>query len=145
MRPCFFFLSLFAFTSCQHTTSWRSEEFPDYQTHRSTEVLEEKLDQKKIVLWSVNPRDRKRIGWFEEWRVKPRGTREWRTVYRIYEVRGVDMIGFLSQDGAVFKFDRAGRAERLGEFKVLTTGIKVILGLDLSAQVEFEEIDPYGE
>ena len=112
---------------------------------RSTTEEEMKVGQKKIMTWGENPRQKRLVGWFEEWQYKPKGVRKWRTYYRIYDARGVNYVGYATDFGQFYRLTSTGYKSPVGEFKILHTGLKVFFGISLDDNLDLVEIDPYGD
>ena len=136
-------VAVLLFVSCYHPTAFRSEDFSVFYPKTSESHEEYKVDQKYVVTWELDPKLKRRVGVLEEWRVKPRGTHKSRTQYRLYEARGVHMVGFATEDGIFFRLKSDGYTERLGEWQVLMTGLKMFYHVPLRHSLDLEVIDPY--
>ena len=102
------------------------------------------------MAWDTDPGKKLRVGLIEQWKIHYKGSRnshisEWDDLWHLYDARGIKMIGFITNDGTVFKFDKEGQPIRFGEWKILHTGLKMFYGLSIRSNVDFDQIDPYGD
>jgi len=67
-----------------------------------------------------------------------------RDSWYIFDRLGTTRVGFITNEGEFYRFDAAGRlGEKVGEYKVLPTGLKIFFGIPLDEHLDVEEIDPY--
>ncbi len=132
-----------AVASCtdQH---YYAEEFSLYYDRPSTTTTSERIDRKEIVYWEKNPKEKKRIGFLKQYETKVVGSRQYRNCWYIFDSVDKTAIGFITNEGEFYKFDAYGRlGERIGEFKLTPTGLKIFYGVPLDHHIELEDIDPY--
>ncbi len=102
------------------------------------------VDRKEILHWSGSPKDRTRIGYLKRFETLPAGSIATRESYQIYNAVGDKSIGFITAEGVFYRFDEQGRlGQRVGEYPILPTGIKVFFGLPMRDNIVLEDIDPY--
>jgi hypothetical protein len=134
-------LPLFASCTDQY---YHSEEFSLYYDRPAGETTSERIERREIVYWAKNPKDKKRIGFLHQYETKVVGSRKFRDSWYIFDALGKTRIGFITDEGVFYRFDAYGRlGERVGEFKVTPTGLKVFFGVPLDHNIDLEEIDPY--
>lgn len=143
MKRLALLLALPFFASC-NDRDYYAEEFSLYYDKPATESTSERIERREIVYWAKNPKDKKRIGFLHQYETKIAGSRKFRDSWYIFDALGKTRIGFITDEGVFYRFDAYGRlGERLGEFKVTPTGLKVFFGIPLDQNVDLEEIDPY--
>ena len=137
--------TLLAFASCSDRPSFYGEEWPDYYQKRHEETTRKKLDNREIVHWATNPKDKRRIGFYETWQVKVQGSRATRECHYIRDAGGLHDIGFVTNEGVFYRFEKSGRLEEkpVGEYTIVTIGLKVFFGIPAHENLDLEEIDPY--
>ena len=134
-------LPLFAACTDQH---YYGEEFSLYYDRPATESTSERIERREIVHWAKNPKDKKRIGFLHQYETKAVGSRKFRDSWYIFDSLGKTRIGFVTDEGVFYRFAADGRlGERVGEYKVMPTGLKVFFGIPLDQNIDLEEIDPY--
>ncbi len=119
------------------------EEYQEFYGSPSAETQSENVERKKIMHWRKDPKLKVRVGFLEKYRVRLKGMRDWRELYYILNPGGTDRLGFINEDGKFFRYDRDGRAVKVGEYAVIDTGVKVFFGFPLSDNLGFEDLDPY--
>jgi hypothetical protein len=129
--------------SCSDYRDYYKEEFSMYYEHPREETSRRRVDSKEIVYWATNPKDKQRIGFYETWEVKLAGSRGTRECHYIKDVGGIKTIGFVTDEGVFFRFDEKGNAQRVNEYQIVATGLKVFFGIKISENLDLEEIDPY--
>jgi len=121
-----------------------AEEFSLYYDKPAGETTSDRIERREIVHWAKNPKDKKRIGFLHQYETKIVGSRKYRDSWYIFDSLGKTRIGFITDEGVFYRFDANGRlGERVGEFKVTPTGLKVFFGIPLDQNIDLEEIDPY--
>lgn len=135
--------ALLATASCSGAGAFYGDEFSQYYQRPREETTREPIDSKEIVHWASNPKDKKRIGFYETWVIKLKGSRDTRECHYIRNASGTKDIGFVTNEGVFFRFDDKGNRERIGEYTIVTTGLKVFFGIPISQNVDLEAIDPY--
>lgn len=143
MKRLALFLTLPMVASCtdQH---YYGEEFSLYYDKPAGESTSSRIERREIVHWAKNPKDKKRIGFLHQYETKVVGSRKYRDSWYIFDSLGKTRIGFITDEGIFYRFDANGRlGERVGEFKVTPTGLKVFFGIPLDQNIDLEEIDPY--
>ena len=136
-------LTALATASCGSNISYYGEEWSNHYQPNREETSRKRVDSKEIVYWASNPKDKRRIGFYETWEVKLKGSRGTRECHYIKDVGGIKTIGFVTDEGVFYRFDDKGNAERLNEYQILSTGFKVFFGIKISENVDLEDIDPY--
>lgn len=135
--------ALLAAASCSGTGEFYGEEFSPFYKHPREETTRELLDSKEIVYWATNPKDKRRIGIYETWEIRLKGSRDKRECHYIKDTVGKS-IGYVTNEGVFYRFnEQGGLGERVGEYTILPTGFKVFFGIPISQNVDLEEIDPY--
>jgi hypothetical protein len=120
------------------------EEFSLYYDKPAGETTSDRIERREIVHWAKNPKDKKRIGFLHQYETKVVGSRKYRDSWYIFDSLGKTRIGFITDEGVFYRFDAYGRlGERVGEFKVTPTGLKVFFGIPLEENLDLDEIDPY--
>jgi hypothetical protein len=143
MKRLALLLALPALASCSDR-DYYAEEFSLYYDKPATATTTERVDRKEIVHWAKNPKDKKRIGFLKQYETKVVGSRQYRNCWYIYDSVDKSAIGFITNEGEFYRFDAYGRlGERVGEYKVTPTGLKIFYGISLEEHVEVEDIDPY--
>jgi hypothetical protein len=143
MKRLALLLALPLFASCSDQYYY-AEEFSLYYDRPATETTSDRIERREIVHWAKNPKDKKRIGFLHQYETKVVGSRKFRDSWYIFDVLGKTRVGFITDEGVFYRFDAAGRlGERVGEFKVMFTGLKVFFGIPLEENLDLEEIDPY--
>ena len=130
--------------SCTDYVNYYGEEWSPYYEHPREESSRKRVDSKEIVYWATNPKDKKRLGFYETWEVKIKGSRKTRECHYIKDAGGITIIGFVTNEGVFYRFDPgSSNPRRINEYQVLSTGLKVFFGIPLRDNVDLEEIDPY--
>lgn len=120
------------------------EEFSLYYRHPSDRTKTGRVEHREIVHWVSSPKDKKRIGLLERHETLVEGSRTYRDCWYIFDRTGVTRLGFITQEGVFHRFDSQGRlGERLGEYTIQVTGLKVFFGIPLKENLAVEEVDPY--
>jgi hypothetical protein len=143
MKRLALLLVLPAIASCtdQH---YYAEEFSLYYDRPAKETTSERVERREIVYWAKNPKDKKRIGFLHQYETKVVGSRQMRDSWYIFDRLGTTRVGFITNEGEFYRFDAQGRhGEKVGEYKVLPTGLKIFFGIPLDEHLDVEEIDPY--
>ena len=133
---------LLAVASCSNSANYYGEEFSPYYRGPREETSRERTDRKEIAYWASNPKDKRRIGFYETWEIRLRGSRETRECHYITDPVGRE-IGFVTNEGKFYRFDSKGKAAYINEYQIVTTGLKVFFGVPISHNIDIEEIDPY--
>jgi hypothetical protein len=134
---------LLAITACSGTTSYYGEEFSNYYQSPREETSRRRLDSKEIVHWATNPKTKKRIGFYETWEISLKGSRETRECHYIKDASGIKDIGFVTNEGVFYRFDSKGEKTLVGEYTIVSTGLKIFFGIPIKENVDLEDIDPY--
>ena len=135
--------ALLACSACQGTTSYYGEEFSNYYQSPREETSRRRIDSKEIVHWATNPKTKKRIGFYETWEISLKGSRETRECHYIKDPSGLRDVGFVTNEGVFYRFDSKGERTRIGEYTILSTGLKIFYGIPIKENVDLEDIDPY--
>jgi len=132
--------------SCEGRPDFRSEFYAEfYQQPAEETVGPQRVGRQVITHWADNPRNKKRIGYLERYEIQPKGSRDIREGYYIRDATAVHQIGLVTAEGVFYRFDKDGRLENppVGEFKIITTGLKKFFGIPLRENLDVEDIDPY--
>jgi hypothetical protein len=125
-------------------SNYYGEEFSLYYQRPASETRTERVERREIVHWPSNPADKKRIGRLYRYETLVEGSRTPRDCWYIFDPYGKTRLGFISQEGVFYRFNSEGRlGERVGEYPIQTTGLKIFFGIPLKENVAIEEIDPY--
>jgi hypothetical protein len=138
-----FLVPLAALAACSDR-DYHGEEFSLYYRKPAAETRSERVERKEVVHWPSSPKDKKRIGFLHRYQTQVEGSREIRDSWYIFDRYGERRIGFITNEGVFYRFDWNGRiGERVGEYTVVATGLKVFFGIPLKENVDLEDIDPY--
>jgi hypothetical protein len=137
-------VALLAMAGCGYQ-DWRPEANQYWYGKPASETSMENAERRRIYHWKTDPKLKTRVGILEKNRLRLKGTREWQDLYYIKSAGGTELLGFITEDGVFFRYDRDGKAHRVGEYKVIDTGVKVFFGFPLADNLSFEDIDPYKE
>jgi hypothetical protein len=130
--------------SCVDSGYYYGEEFAGYYRRPAEETSTERTDRREIVHWASNPKDKRRIGFLYQYETLVRGSRELRPAYQIWNVYGNKALGLITDEGKFYRYDANGRPEiYVGEYKIVTTGLKVFFGIPVRENVDLEDIDPF--
>ena len=130
--------------SCVDTAHYYGEEFAGNYRRNAEETSTERIDRREIVHWASNPKDKKRIGFLHRFETLPRGSRETRESLQIWNVYGNKALGMVTDEGKFYRYDANGRPEiYVGEYKIVTTGLKVFFGIPIRENVDLEDVDPH--
>lgn len=137
-------LALALGVSCSESANYYGEEFANYYKRPAEESTTERTDRREIVHWASNPKDKKRIGFLYRYETQPRGSRETREAYQIWNMYGNKALGMVTDEGKFYRYDANGRPEIfVGEYKIHATGLKVFFGIPIRENVDLEDIDPF--
>jgi len=143
MKRLALILALPLFAACSDQ-NYYAEEFSLYYDRPATETTSTRVDKREIVYWGKNPKEKRRIGFLTQMETKVVGSREYRNSWYIVDPTEKTRLGFITNEGVFYRFDAYGRlGERVGEYKVTPTGLKIFFGYPLDHNIEVEEIDPY--
>ncbi len=143
MKRLAFLVAAAATASCSGKTSFYGDEFSQYYQHPREETTRERTDSKEIVHWAASPKDKRRIGFYETWEIRLKGSRDTRECHYIKDAAGIKDIGFVTNEGVFYRFDSAGQKTRVGEYTIVSTGLKIFFGIPIRENVDLEPIDPY--
>lgn len=124
--------------SCTHSTEFASRRSflaPTQQNQRQF------VEQKVLWHWTVDPKKKEKIGFLDRYRIMPAGDREWRDVWTIYN-RNHQAIGFINAAGEFYRYDRGGGSNRIGEYPIFDTGLKIFFGYPLKDYLGIEDFEP---
>ena len=122
---------------------FRSEEFSHYYVQPNESQEKRNLERKRILHWTQNPKHKSEIGMMERWEITLEGSRTPREHYVILDPSGVEQIGFIDEEGRVYRFNARGERILVGEYPVVDTGLKMFFGLPLKDNLDLEDVDPY--
>jgi len=130
--------------SCTSNLGYQGEGYSEYYEHPREETSRKRIDSKEIVFWATNPKDKRRIGFYETWEVKVKGSRQTRECHYIKDAGGLTTIGFVTDEGVFYRFPEGSSIpKRIDEYQILTIGLKVFFGIPAHENVDLEDIDPY--
>lgn len=134
-----------AAAGCADTGSFYGEEFSNYYGPPAAETKSERVERRAVFHWKDNPRDKKRIAFLYKYETQVKGSRSYRDSWYIYDRLGKKAVGFITAEGQFFRFQADGRREEkpIGEWPIISTGLKVFFDLPLRDNVDVVEIDPY--
>ena len=124
---------------------WHGEAFHMYYPRPSRETgqtLEERL---QLMRWGKDPRQKTRIGYLEKYSILLEGSRTPHDIYYIRDAAGIQTLGYINENGEFFRYTGDGRAQRVGEFPIRDTGIRIFFGLTKEDNLGFDEINPYSD
>ena len=131
--------------SCSDTPSFYGEEFSQFYGPPAAETKIERVERRAVYHWKDNPRDKKRIAFLYKYETQVKGSRAYRDSWQIYDRLGKKAVGFITAEGQFYRFQADGRREEkpIGEWQIVSTGLKVFFDLPLRDNVDVVEIDPY--
>jgi hypothetical protein len=133
-----------ALAACKDTASYYGEEFSNYYRGPANESSSERVERREIVHWKGNPREKKRVGFLYKYETLVKGSRTYRESWYIYDRLGKTAVGFITAEGKFHRFTEDGRiGPFVGEYPIITTGLKVFFGFPLTDNIDVEEVDPY--
>jgi hypothetical protein len=119
---------------------WHGEAFKNYYAQPSRETGQELEERQAIMHWKADPKQKKRIGYLEKYAIRLEGSREPHDIFYIKDPSGRFTLGYISENGALFKYTKDGQAERLGEYPIYDVGIRVFYNLPKGDNIAFEDI-----
>jgi hypothetical protein len=122
---------------------WHGESFKGYYAPPSRETGQELDERHEIIHWTKDPKEKKRIGYLEKYSIKLAGSRDPHDIYYIRDASGQRTLGYISENGILFRYTKDGQAERLGEYPIHDTGIRVFYGFTKADNLAFEEIQAF--
>ena len=145
MRRALLLLFLPLSVSCIDTLFYYPEEWSQYYKKPHDEMSQERTVRREINHWTNNPANKKRVGFLFTYNTKLRGGRGSRDSYYIYDARGIEAVGFITDEGTFYRFDENGRLEQpaVGNYPIIDLGLKVFFGLPLRDNLGVDKIDPY--
>jgi hypothetical protein len=133
-----------ALASCSDSANYYGEEFANYYKRPAEETSTERVDRREIVHWAANPKDKKRIGFLYKYETQVRGSRDSRECHQIWNVYGTKALGMVTDEGKFYRYDADGRpSDYVGEYKIVSTGLKVFFRIPLRENVDLEDVDPH--
>ena len=125
------------------THDWHGEAFSKYYPPPSKETGQQLEERQAIMHWTSNPRDKKRIGYIEKYKIQLEGSREPHDIYYIRNASGMKTLGYINENGVFFKYTNNGQVERVGEYPIYDVGIRIFYGLPKGDNLAFEDISAY--
>jgi hypothetical protein len=123
---------------------WHGEAFKNYYQGASKETGQTLEERQAIMHWKGNPKDKQRVGYLEKYTILLEGSRDPHTIYYIRDASGMRTLGYISENGAFFRYTRDGQAERVGEYPIYDVGIRVFYGFPKGDNLAFEDISTFG-
>jgi len=137
-------LGLLALAACSNSANFQGEGYSQYYKGTAEETSSERVERREIVHWKGNPREKKRVGFLYRYETLVKGSRTPRDSWYIYDRLGRKAVGFITAEGVFYRFTEEGRlGERVGEYPIISTGMKVFFGYPLTDNIDLEEVDPY--
>lgn len=137
-------LAALPLAACSDGAGYYGEEFSNYYKGPAETTRSERVERREIVHWKDDPRQKARIGFLYKYETVVAGSRSARESWRIYDRLGNTAVGLITGEGVFYRFDEQGRlGQRVGEYPVVATGLKIFFGIPLKENVDVEEIDPY--
>src|SRR5262245_39925355 len=106
------------------SVDWHGESFRHYYAGGNKATEQNPVERLAIVHWAENPRDKHRIGYLEKYEITLEGSREPHDLYYIRDAAGMKTLGYISENGAFFKYTKTGEAVRIGEYPIREVGIR---------------------
>lgn len=128
---------------CTSNVHWVGEGWKEYYGKPAKETSRRLLERKVIQHWTTDPRAKENVGMIEKYEVLFEGTRVPREYHLILNAPGTKRLGHVNEDGTFYRFRDDGGVEKVGEYVVFDTGLKVFFGYPLGDYLGFEEFDPY--
>jgi hypothetical protein len=133
-----------ALAACSDHAGYYGEEFSNYYRGPADSSSSERVERREIIHWKGNPRDKRRIGFLYKYETLVKGSRTYRDSWYIYDRLGKTAVGFITAEGKFHRFTEDGRiGELVGEYPIVSTGLKVFFGFPLTDNIDVEEVDPY--
>jgi hypothetical protein len=137
-------LAVLPLAACSDHSGYYPEEWSPYYKGPAESTRSERIERREIVHWKEDPRQKKRIGFLYKYETLVTGSRTPRESWRIYDRLGNTAVGLITGEGVFYRYDEKGYlGERVGEYPVVNTGLKIFFGIPLRENVDVEEIDPY--
>lgn len=134
--------ALLALGACTHADtvgeSW-SQYYPPPYAETGVTVVE----RLKILTFTTDPSQRELIGYLEKCEARLEGTRFPREFHYLVDKRGTERLGFVTERGEFFRFNKDGTRKRLGHYPLEDVGLRVFYGLSTDHVVRLDSIDPY--
>jgi hypothetical protein len=144
--------SLLLLAACVDTGHFYGDEFSGHYRRPAASTTTRRVERREILHWTNRPADKKRVGYLYKFETQVAGSRETRESYEIWDRTGTEAIGFVTAEGAFYRYNAQGRlGTRIGEYPLydpkaqvyLPTGLKVFFGFDIRDNVDLVPIDPY--
>ena len=130
--------------ACSDYANYYGEEWSHHYPPRAESTRSERIERREVVHWKDDPKQKKRIAFLYKYETLVAGSRTARESWRIYDRLGNTAVGLITGEGVFYRFDEQGRlGERVGEYPIVATGLKMFFGIPLRENVDVEEIDPY--
>jgi len=125
------------------TIDERNETWQEYYGAPAKESERKVVERKRIEYFSGDLKTVKRLGLLEKCQVRPGGARDWHDIYYIKNPTGTVTEGFVTEKGVFYRYDRLGKPERVGEYRIFDDGLKIFFGLPIKSNLVVSDIDPY--
>ena len=123
--------------------NWHGEAWRQYYPRPAAET-ERHLQERRIIQhWTGDPRNKETVGILEKYTVLFEGSRIPRDYYVILNAAGTRPLGHVNEEGVFYRFTEDGGMEKVGEYVIIDTGVKIFFGYPLSDHLGFEPVDPY--
>ncbi len=130
--------------ACSDSANYYGEEWGNLYARPVEETQRRVLERREIIHWAQDPRKKKRIGYLEKEEIQVKGSRDTRRCWYIKDARGLQNIGFITEEGRFYRYDANGRlGEYVGPWNYHPQGLRVFFGISSGDNLDLEEIDPY--
>ena len=130
--------------SCTNSYDFRGEGWSGHYRYPAEENIQERIGRREIVRWRDNPNEKERVGFIYTYETQVKGSRNKRQCHYLYDWTGSKIEGFITAEGEFYRFDKFGHiSERVGEYPIVPTGVKMHNRYPLTDRVDLRDIDPY--
>ena len=118
---------------------WHGEAFRHYYPSSSKET-DQQLEERLAIMHWTNPKDKKRIGYLEQYKIQLEGSRDLHDIYYLRDASGQNTLGYISENGIFYRYTSSGQAVRVGEYPIRQVGVRVFFGYPKGDNIAFEDI-----
>jgi len=123
---------------------WHGEAFSRHYPKPTTETSETLVERVEIMHWTDDPRRKEKIGLLETYTLRLAGSRRPHEIHYIKNAAGTKSLGYINENGVFFRYV-GDKAEKVGEYPIRQTGIRIFFGYTKEHNIGFEEINPYAD
>jgi len=142
MRNAGFAVLLALAAGCSHRDTV-GESWAQYYPMPTEETQSSGVERKEILSWIKDPRERRRIGYLEKHEIILQGTRTKREFYYILDRRGLERLGFATEQGEFFRYNTDGTKRKIGAYPIFDIGLKIFFDIPYDHVIRLESLDPY--